>query len=108
MFPFGMSWEGKEFVKNFGISRKKRCWFPQQRTCHTQWRLDLVGKPPLVHPSCRYIAGRVTTREGFCPPFEYFGFLFPNKVVFGARYGYVRYIENIFFESRQESMPLAE
>ena len=23
MFPFGMSWEGKEFVKNFGISRKK-------------------------------------------------------------------------------------
>ena len=68
----------------------------------------LVGKPPLVHHSCQYIAGRVTTSEDFCPLFDYFGFLLPNKVVFGARYGYTRYIENLFFESRQESMPLAE
>ena len=81
----------------------RRCWFPQQSTCHTQWRLDLVGKPPLVHPSCQYIAGRVTTREGFCPPFDYFGFLFPNKVVFGARYGYVRYIEKYFLRADRKA-----
>ena len=65
MFPFGMSWEGKEFVKNFGISRKKDVGFHSREHVIHSGDSTLLGSHHLYTPAVSTSPAESQQEKGF-------------------------------------------
>jgi hypothetical protein len=90
---FGFSTESTEFRKRNGKEKKMMVVTKAECIDYVAEIEDLQNNPPPSDDSFKFVVEAAETEEEFHKVFDLYGLQFPTKLIFGARYGYTRLID---------------
>jgi len=97
---FGYSSEAKEFVGSNG--KQKKMLVATKAEC-ADYIAELDEKnPPPTNPAFEFVVKATKIEQEFYAVFDMFGLSYATSVLFGARYGFTRYIDEQNYQSFQK------
>jgi len=90
-FSFSLAYETRNFAKSNSKSRK--VLYKSSAECLEYIAEMNLASPPPVSDNFKYVADSVGSEQQFYTLFDMFGLHFPTKLLFGAKYGFTRYMD---------------
>jgi len=100
-FSVSLSHESKEFFES--NSKYKKAMYKTSAEC-VEYIVEMDGEPPSTSDNFKLAVDSLEKEDDFYRLFQVFGLHYPNRVVFGARYGHMQSIRESSFKEISTKM----